>query len=53
MNLLILQACSSKTHFQNRLRNLTFHFAEPAFKIGSLNLFNTEPTFRYHKCLKF
>ena len=30
-----------------------FFIAELIFKIGSLNLFSTEPTFRYGKILKY
>ena len=58
ISLVTLQTCSKGTYFRTRLPNLSLFLpnlflAEPIFKIGSLNLFNMEPTFRYHKILKF
>ena len=56
--LVTLQTYSNGTYLRNRLPNLSLFLpniflAEPIFKIGSLNLFNMEPKFRYRKILKF
>lgn len=58
MNLVILLVCSNGTFFQNQLLNrlliLRNHFlARRIFKIGSLDMFCTEPSFRFCKPLKF
>ena len=50
ISLVTLQTCSNGTYLQTRLPNLSLFLpnlflAEPIFKIGSLNLFNMEPTF--------
>ena len=54
----ILQVCSNEAYLQKQLRNLSSvlwnsFVAEPIFKIGSLNLFSAEPTFRFRKCWNF
>ena len=58
INLVTLQTYSNGTYLRNRLPNLSLFLpnlflAELLFKIGSLKLFNMEPTFRYRKIPKF
>lgn len=58
MNSVILQVYNDRIYLQNRLRNLQLisgnpFLAELIFKIGSLNLFDTETTFRYCNLIKF
>ena len=58
ISLVTLQTYSNGTYLRNRLANISLFLqnlflAEPIFEIGSLNLFNMKPTFRYRKILKF
>ena len=58
MNSVTLQPCINGSSLQNRIENLSLilrklFLAEPIIKIGSLNLFSTEPMFRYRVILKF
>ena len=40
-------------HVREGIGNYEFSFAEPIFKIVSLNLFSTKPTFRYREVWNF
>ena len=53
VNCVVLQACNNGSYLRNRLRNVLLILEKPIFKIGSLHLSNTEPTFRYGEMLKF
>ena len=58
VNSVVHKACSKGFYLRNRLKNAllilqNLYLAQPIFKIGSLNLFSTEPNFCYCEILKF